>query len=100
MRKNTLKGKIATLKTEFFEKGNKFRQIYKNDLGYIYSVNDGDYFEVFRHKLGKPHPRSENTKIMVVRYPNDEAFGTWAWTFLDKESALQKLDSLRNVEFV
>jgi hypothetical protein len=55
---------------------------------------------VFRHKLGKPHPRSENTKIMVVRYPNDEAFGTWAWTFLDKESALQKLDSLRNVEFV
>ena len=100
MKKNTLKGKIATLKTEFFEKGNKFRQIYKNDFGYIYSVNDGDYFEVFRHKLGKPHPRSENTKIKVVQYPGNEAFGSWAWTYLNEESALQKLDSLRNIEFV
>ena len=101
MKKNELRGGTQILKKEFIDKGNKFTQIYKNDFGFIYAINDGSYYEVFLKKTkfytpygGKP------SKVKQIVYPNNEAFGTWAWTFLDKESALQKLDSLRNVEFV
>ena len=68
-------------------KGFRFSQIRKTDKGFIYLVDTGDtkYYEVFKRK--------ENTMYNCVSYPTDKAFGIWAWTIKDYDSALEKLNS-------
>jgi len=70
-------------------KGFLFTQICSTDHGFCYEVTqDGikPYFEVFRRKINK--------WFNCESYPSAKAFGTWAWTFLSKSEALQKLEQL------
>ena len=69
-------------------KGFAFTQIKKTASYYIYEVkSEGTkYYEVFK--------RMENTRFGCVSYPTNNAFGTWAWTYLDLNKAKDKADEL------
>ena len=65
-----------------------FTQIEKTASCYIYEVkSEGTiYYEVFK--------RMENTRFGCVSYPTNNAFGNWAWTYLDLNKAEDKADEL------
>ena len=69
-------------------KGFAFTQIEKTASYYIYEVKteSSKYYEVFK--------RMENTRFGCVSYPTNNAFGTWAWTYLDLNKAEDKADEL------
>ena len=67
-------------------KGYIFNQIKKTDYAYLYEVKDSNrtHYEVFLRK--------ENTMYDCVSYPTDKAFGKWAWTIMDLQKAINKLE--------
>jgi hypothetical protein len=73
-------------------KGFTFKQVYKNEVGYIYEITHPEvkrpHFEVFLRKI--------NNRFKCVSYPGGEAFGYWAWTFHKKEDAMAKLEEQAN----
>ena len=76
---------MIELKKEF-KKGNRtFKQLLKQEYLVIYSVtqphqdDDGnsEWYEVFRRIVREKDMYHEDE---FEKYPNDEAFGTWAWS--------------------
>ena len=69
-------------------KGFAFTQIEKGASYYIYEVKTetSKYYEVFK--------RIENTRFGCVSYPTNNAFGRWAWTYLDLSKAEDKGEEL------
>ena len=69
-------------------KGFAFTQIEKSASCYIYEVKteSSKYYEIFK--------RVENTRFGCVSYPTNNAFGRWAWTYLDLSKAKDKADEL------
>ncbi|TDT44966.1 hypothetical protein CLV90_2045 [Maribacter spongiicola] len=72
---------------KIFTKSSKtYTQICKTDNVYQYEVADNDpnheniYFEVFYRRIAnaKTFPNG-NTMPERILYPNNEAFGNWAW---------------------
>ena len=73
----------------------------KNDFAYMYEVNDGcrTYFEVFERKH-TPICLDFNKRIYSDKefkdiYPKAKDFGIWAWSFNDKEIAVNKFKSIK-----
>jgi hypothetical protein len=66
-------------------KGYIFNQIKRTEYAYLYEVKENGriHYEVFKRK--------ENTLYDCISYPTDKAFGIWAWTLMDIESAHDKL---------
>lgn len=56
-------------------------------------------YEVFRHKVQKRRESQIGGRDVVfparVRFPADEDFGNWAWSFMSYEKALQKYFDLQ-----
>lgn len=83
---------MRQLKTEFIGKGQvkgfKFTQVEKSLNAYLYKVeSDGlEHYEVFYHK--------ENDRFNCVSYPSNQAFGIWAWTYKNLETAQNKFEDL------
>ena len=81
--------------------GLNFNKIASVDNGFLYEVGvDGiiTHFEVFERKL-TPICIDFEKKIyseteFKVRYPKAEDFGKWAWTYTNKDLALNKLETL------
>ena len=72
-------------------KGYSFTQMQKSNKAYLYHVSNnegGFHYEVFRRK--------ENTRFGVVSYPSSKAFGVWAWTTGDFESAKKRFAQLHD----
>jgi hypothetical protein len=69
-------------------KGYIFNQISKTKFAYLYEVKKDDliHYEVFK--------RRKNTLYDCISYPSDKAFGIWAWTLMDLESAKSKLKEI------
>lgn len=70
-------------------KGFQFRCVSSNDKGYIYEVRTSEtsiHYEVFK--------RMDNTQFNCVSYPSSKAFGLWAWTLRNFDSALKKFSEL------
>jgi hypothetical protein len=69
-------------------KGFKFTQISKTDSAYLYEVNTSDskYYEVFKKKINK--------RYGCISYPTSKAFGIWAWTYPNLNSAFVKLNEI------
>ncbi len=69
-------------------KGYLFTQISKTDKAFIYEVSydDSKHYEVFKKKI--------NHRFGCESYPTSNAFGLWAWTFMDLESAVKKFNGL------
>lgn len=73
--------------------GFTYIQYLKNEKAFIYAQwheNTIVGYEVFLKKIG----REKNIKGKVippkVRFPNDEAFGYWAWTVKTRDRAIEK----------
>jgi hypothetical protein len=81
---------IKELRTEFTGKGEVkgyyFTQILKSDNAYIYAVDGGKYYEVFKRKV--------NRRFSQVSYPNSKSFGIWAWTCKSYDKALERFEKL------
>lgn len=75
--------KIKYLPKEFVKKGVKYTLLEKNEVFVLYrceSIAYGySYFEVFKPRMGKPHPMSDEDYDLVELYPSDELFGIYAW---------------------
>ncbi len=65
-------------------RGYTFKQIRREPEGYVYEVGGSPEvrYEVFKHK--------ENERYDIVRYPNANAFGKWAYSV----SSLERADEL------
>lgn len=88
---------INPLKTNFYGRGEVrgflFSQMEASDKAYLYRVTTPQndiHFEVFMHKVNK----SPALKSPQVSYPTSKAFGAWAWTYSDLESAYKKYAEL------
>ena len=81
---------MRELKKEFIGRGQVrgflFSQQKKSDYAYIYAVDTGvsTHFEVFKRK--------ENSRFDCVSYPSNNAFGKWAKTTSDYDTALYYFD--------
>lgn len=71
-------------------KGYTFRQVVKEPHGYIYEVDGGKRYEVFKHK--------ENTRFNLVRYPRSQHFGKWAYTTPSFKRAMELLKKWEDAE--
>ncbi|MEZ4840657.1 MAG: hypothetical protein R2821_03880 [Flavobacteriaceae bacterium] len=69
-------------------KGYLFTQISKTDKAFLYEVSSGGtkHYEVFFKKI--------NHRFACVSYPTSKAFGIWAWTLMNMESAIRKFNQL------
>lgn len=78
---------MIELKETFTKRDKTFTQLFKNDCLVIYKVTypkadnkgEGHYFEVFKYKTHQPDRFHTD---WYEQYPNDEAFGAWAFTAL------------------
>lgn len=83
---------MKQLEKEFTSKGDAFRQVAKNDFGYIYSITfegkkEVNHYEIFEHK--------ENTRFDCVSYPTENAFGIWAFSTHNYYRAFDILESFK-----
>jgi len=76
-------------------------QTMETEHGYIYLVQSKGVksgFDVFMKKVSKDREATiGGVKIhfrSAERYPNDNAFGVWAWHYMTFDQALAKLESL------
>ncbi|MEM9076285.1 MAG: hypothetical protein AAGC43_04560 [Bacteroidota bacterium] len=80
--------KEVKLLQKVFTKGDKiYKQVDSKETAYIYQVEDKEtnqsYFEVFTRKTQQAYDfeAKEPLDHLVERYPHNEAFGYWAWTY-------------------
>jgi len=81
------KSSIKDLNINFIGKGEVkgmlFQQLLFNDKAYLYSVTDIEHgtvhYEIFEKRI--------NTRFNCVSYPTSYAFGSWAWTYANLQSA-------------
>lgn len=97
---------IENLPDEFVGRGSTrkfvFTKVKDADEAAMFEVNTGEsiHYEVFRKKTTPIcldfalHVYSE-TKFKY-KYPNDNAFGKWAWTVKSKKRAMEMCDRLVN----
>ena len=84
--------RVKKLNNEIRKNGFTYRLVERTETKAIYAQDDFA-FEVFKIKLGRPHPLSdEDIKNFdkIERFPNDEAFGKIAWTYRTLEDARKK----------
>ncbi|MFC2121112.1 hypothetical protein ACFLTI_05910 [Bacteroidota bacterium] len=95
-------GSVKTLPEKLKKNGFEYTQVLRGKKSCIYSqkvTEDMTYFEVFQIKV-KPR-RKIVVDGEVIReieakeiFPNDEAFGYWAWSIKLYENALKKFKEL------
>lgn len=67
----------------------KFTLICMTEKGFCYEVTQSGiipHYEVFLRKL--------NLRFACESYPTAKAFGIWAWTYKNRDEALNKLNKL------
>ena len=69
-------------------KGYDFTQIRQTNKAFLYEVSSGGskHYEVFLKRI--------NHRFACISYPTSKAFGIWAWTFMNLESAINKFNEL------
>lgn len=76
---------------------------YKTDGYVIYkcsALNYNDiYYEVFKYKITKPHPLSNEDYDFVESYPGNEMFGNIAWCCNTKESVKNIMKEHFNIDY-
>ena len=83
-------------------KGFLFTQVVKGEKSYIYEVkfNNSRHYEVFKRKetplLVDFEKRLYSETEFKEMYPKAKDFGVWAWSFLNKENAIEKFNLLNN----
>ena len=70
-------------------KGYEFSLVSKTNRGFCYEVTGSGikpHYEVFRRK--------NNNRYHCESYPTSKSFGQWAWTYRNREQAIEKLNLL------
>ena len=63
-----------------------YKQVFKNDNGYIYSQERNGVMIGYESFL-----RMENTQYNCISFPGNEAFGKWAWSVRTLEAAMKHI---------
>lgn len=95
--------KIKYLPKEFVKKGVKYTLLDKNEVFVLYrceSITYGySYFEVFKPRMGKPHPMSDEDYDLVELYPSDELFGIYAWCCSNEASLIKIMKNEFGIDY-
>jgi hypothetical protein len=95
---------MKKLAEEINRNGFLYKQIKRSERGAIYEqiFNDFDHktiaYEVFKIKIGKPKIVFGVELPEKEKFPGDDDFGKWAWTYPDIEKALNKFGQIENGE--
>jgi len=89
---------IRDIATIFKRKGLTYKHVEETSAGMIYQVTYEDWFEcyeVFQKKLTPVlvdfATRTYSDTEFKYKYPKDEDFGYWAWTYRTQKKAHKKL---------
>lgn len=82
---------MIELKKEFKKKGINYLQIVKTDNLFVYKLTLGNnaWFEVFKRIIAKSDIYHDDE---YEKFPNDEAFGQWAWSCSNVECVRKVLE--------
>lgn len=86
--------------------GYVYTQILRGEKGVVYSQRHTDpdisgsheYFEVFKIKISPPKVVFGVELPEKEKFPGDEDFGKWAWSFKCKDSAMERFNQIENGE--
>lgn len=80
-----------------------YKQLKRTDKAAMYSQSDvedleADFraFEVFKIKIGKAKIVFGVELPEKEKFPSDEDFGKWAWTYTDYEKAIDRFNKIEN----
>jgi len=83
--------------------GYVYKQLKRSDKAAMYSQRIADEpesnfeaFEVFKIKIGKAKVVFGVQLPEKEKFPSDEDFGKWAWTYLDYQQAIDRFDRIEN----
>lgn len=94
---------VKKIPEEFTEKGFKFKEVLSGVRSRVFSkiafpggVTPG--YEVILRKIGPSNPKFAHVGgyTHLEKYPNDEAFGKWAWYYMTFDAAKKKFEALEN----
>jgi hypothetical protein len=90
--------KIKELKEIVVYNGYEYQLNYMTNKAYVYAQmlnHKSIAYEVFKKKLRSKSKYDDiNTYDKYVVWPNDEAFGVWAWTYPTLFGAIDRLKSI------
>ncbi len=77
-----------------------YKQLMKSNVCYLYELNGGSHYEVFLRKEQNAGTMTLSGNIIEleakVKYPKDEDFGVWAWTYSNIKNAINKFNMLNS----
>lgn len=91
---------MERLKKKLRKNGYNYTQLYRGRRACIYEqhyTENVKYYEVFIITVRKERTIANKTFPTAEVFPNDEAFGYWAWTFKSLEKAKMRFYELENV---
>ncbi len=77
--------------------GFTYIQVHRGEISCIYAQGVSEIilgYEVFLIKITPSHHFKGKLIDAHERFPHNEAFGRWAWTFLSYEEALERFNEL------
>ena len=93
---------VKPLPEKLRKNGFEYTLIIRGERSFVFrqNVSPGiDCYEVFMLKLSKSKTIKEMFISARERFPRDEDFGVWAWTYQSYEKAMMKLFELENENF-
>ena len=98
---------MRLLEPEFKKRGFNYKLVTKNDSAFFYQISDGNDprgFEVFKKKISKPAITAMNGVEISFeeseRFPGNNDFGSWAWSYITLPFAMKRFESIKMVEKV
>jgi hypothetical protein len=95
---------VESMPVKFVKKGITFTQVKRNDNALVYKLKNqegNEYYEVFLRKTqpafslwSKGNTPLEYKYPAKEKYPNDEQFGVWAWTYTLPKLAMAKFEEI------
>jgi hypothetical protein len=80
-----------------------YKQLKRTDKAAMYSQSDAEdleadfkAFEVFKIKIGKAKVVFGVELPEKEKFPSDEDFGKWAWTYTDYGKAMDRFNKIEN----
>ena len=88
---------MKTLPEKIRKNGFEYIQVLKGNRSRVYKQRVHENrcnYEVFLIKINPERKIGNKTIKANERFPNDEAFGSWAWTYKTYEEALKKFNEI------
>jgi len=93
---------MRLLEDEFNRRGFRYKLICKNSKAFCYQISDGNDlrgFEVFKKKISKPATTVMNGVEISFeeceRFPGNNDFGSWAWSYITLPYAMKRFESIK-----